>query len=302
MKESRARLAQFLSQKNLSHGVAQRFDCPLCGGYKTLSIMYSANKLIARCWRLSCNVMHIEPIKVLAKDVREMLEGSLSAKTKPITKLSADTLRAFRHVEASNDAVAYLNKFDISMPYSTYRQELAYDTIRHRLVFMLGRDEFVVNAIGRTLITGGQPKWYVYNKESLCNGIRFVRVHAAGGTWTYNRRIVCVVEDAISALVVCNVIDGYATLGTSLQEHHICDIINNYDEVVIWLDPDAELASIKYARSLAAVGLKTYIIRSSKDPKYYNKSMVNEIISYGIKNSQIPNAPRFLRNEQGEIA
>lgn len=75
----------------------------------------------------------------------------------------------------------------------------------------------------------------------------------------------------------CNVI---CLLGTHISDSLAVHLANNYDRVILWLDPDPAgiKATQKHNSTLSMLGLDIRSIHSLNDPKYYNGTDIIEFI------------------------
>ena len=118
-----------------------------------------------------------------------------------------------------------------------YGKIIRYDRYTHRAVFLVKKDDNLVDAVGRALYKNKKPKWYRYGNS----GYPFV----AGKSDT-----AILVEDVVSALTISKYCTGIALLGTNLLQTHI-DVLKNYKKVGIALDKDASKKAVKILDDLA---------------------------------------------------
>ena len=124
-----------------------------------------------------------------------------------------------------------------------------------RVVFPVIKNHILYDATGRTLNKVVTPKWKRYGGS----GLPFIV-----GTGT----VAVVVEDAISAAVCAS--EGYvgvALLGTNLMEGH-ATALNEYDKVIVALDPDASMKSLAHVKELRRHIKKAVALKLDDDIKY----------------------------------
>jgi hypothetical protein len=148
--------------------------------------------------------------------------------------------------------VAWANSNGIS----TTRVDIRSDVVECRAVFLI-KDVVgnVVDATGRSMINS-KPKWKRYGDSPV------PYTHGSGPTTV-------VVEDAISAAVVGEYIDGatgVALLGTSLTPY-IKEYLKQRSNVIIALDPDARKKALKMKRELSGY-TNVHVVSLLDDIKY----------------------------------
>ena len=88
-------------------------------------------------------------------------------------------------------------------------------------------------------------------------------------------------EDILSAYKVGTVAEGWALMGTSINDGCLAAIIATGKPVNVWLDPDA--AGIRAARKVLAAlrgaGVKARNIISDKDPKLMHRTQIKELLT-----------------------
>lgn len=96
---------------------------------------------------------------------------------------------------------------------------------------------------------------------------------------------VVIVEDPVSAMRIWQdtLFSAIALLGTNLNDVNKLYVINNYRTVVVWMDGD--IAGYNAAKKIANDFRQyrtVYTRFTDEDPKKYNKTELNEILSLGI--------------------
>jgi hypothetical protein len=152
----------------------------------------------------------------------------------------------------------------------------------------------IVGWAGRLVGRGTGPKW-LYNKGLEASYVYFAgkivseehpggaAVHhpAAATTEAAAGKRLVLVEDIPSALRLSYHCDAVAILGTELTEgklQSVLDIIADgaYSTVYIALDADAFKKALQASLKLGRRGVKTKIIQSDQDPKYWSDEEVKE--------------------------
>ena len=133
----------------------------------------------------------------------------------------------------NKDYREYVAHYDLQDYYDIIR----YDRHTHRAVFLVKKDDKLVDAVGRALYKNKKPKWYRYGNS----GYPFI--HGNSDT-------AIIVEDVVSALTLSKFCTGIALLGTNLLQSHI-DVLKKYKRVGIALDKDASKKAVQLVDDLA---------------------------------------------------
>jgi len=127
---------------------------------------------------------------------------------------------------------------------------------------------------------------YVGKDESM---EKYVNQKQVGREDTYFRneprvtsgRIV-MVEDILSAIKVGRVSNCIGLLYAYVPDALVVKLRERYDEIVIWLDPDKSLYTLRVLKRLRAFGLPVRRVYSPKDPKYYNEEEIESFLEGGL--------------------
>ncbi len=87
-------------------------------------------------------------------------------------------------------------------------------------------------------------------------------------------------EDILSAYKVGTVAEGWALMGTSINDGCLAAVIATGKPVNVWLDPDAAgiRAAKKVLAALRGAGVKARNIISQKDPKLMHRAQIKELL------------------------
>jgi DNA primase len=162
----------------------------------------------------------------------------------------------------SADVQDFLSKWNINP------DDVLYDIRQDRVVFpVFTRSGLQVDAVGRSVL-GRQPKWLRYASSPVPY------------TWGKSRTAV-IVEDAISAYAVSNLVadqaTGLALLGTQLTDFHKWYIKHYFDKVIVALDPDASDKTMSITKELRSVVSDAKALRLTDDLKYMNEDDINQL-------------------------
>ena len=227
-------LQNFLKNLNLNTDEAVRIDCPICFNKNTFSAINNGTQTIYNCFHADCNIKgrtRSELSKRLFNEVEKQKEPEVfyyrhhwEDRLPPRIGYKDPSLKDFKN---------YIQKYDLM----DYGKIIRYDRYTHRAVFLVKKDDNLVDAVGRALYKNKKPKWYRYGNS----GYPFV----AGKSDT-----AILVEDVVSALTISKYCTGIALLGTNLLQTHI-DVLKNYKKVGIALDKDASKKAVKILDDLA---------------------------------------------------
>jgi len=218
-------LQNFLKNLNLSVNETTRIDCPICFNKNTFSALNTGTEVIYNCFHADCNIKG-----KTRNELSKKLFAEIERQKEP------EVFYVRNHWEQSlenKDYREYVKHYNLE----DYYEIMRYDRHTHRAVFLIMKDNKVVNAVGRALYKKTKPKWYRYGSS----GYPFVA--GKGDT-------AIIVEDVVSALVLCQYCVGIALLGTNLLQTHV-DVIKKYKKVGIALDKDASKKAVKLVDDLS---------------------------------------------------
>ena len=215
-------------------GVALRYDCPFCDHKKTLSIKNDNGTILYHCFSASCDVRgKVSDRKELTFSKPKRLAD------KPVPLDSRSFVPLSRNCKAL-DMVVKRNS------YEAYRKGIAdiqYDVRQDRVVFMVKKDDKVVDAVGRKLSDADKgPKWFRYARSRhpfVCDA------------QTDSDKAV-LVEDCFSACAVSQVHTGIALMGTNLTIDYLTTL-KNYSKIIIALDRDASKKAVELTKHIRLV-------------------------------------------------
>jgi hypothetical protein len=261
---SLARVTGFVNDLDIGVGLSYRCNCPECGGKNTFTVTNSDGNILYNCYKAGCKVAgavhrnmdaYTIKAKLMNENTSESYEKALQAKfeTSPyITRMKPK----------SADVQDFLVKWNINP------DDVLYDIRQDRVVFpVFTRAGLQVDAVGRSVL-GRQPKWLRYASSPV--------------PYTYGKsRTAVIVEDAISAYAVSNLVadqaTGLALLGTQLTDFHKWYIKHYFDKVIVALDPDAADKTMSIAKELRSVVSDAKALRLTDDLKYMNEDDINQL-------------------------
>lgn len=245
----------------VQEGLSERFNCPFCNGYNTLGITNINGILSWHCFKASCTVHGVHDVGMSIEGIKHKLNNKDSDVKlgRPIPFL----------VDYKNheECIKYL-KYNNS--YEAAKRELVdikYTPADNRILF--GVSPIYGTSYGysgRRLGSYG-PKWVKYGDTSS--------LFTCG-----NGKIGVIVEDAPSACAVGIIEDytGISLLGSNLTSKHKIEIINNFDSVLVCLDPDAATKSLKLAQQLEGF-ISSSVRLIPDDLKYFKPDSIKQILS-----------------------
>lgn len=248
---------QHIQDLDLSEGQSHRGLCPVCGNKNTFTAKKEMGAVVYNCYSMSCSLVSSVSFQgMTAQEVMTYLKSNNSGSTKKSSE--PDTLVLPEYVVPFDTYPLLLN---FMKKWGALAKEVeAYDVKDRRAVFYVRYKGRIVDAVGRAL-DGAEPKWLRYGKT----GKPYTSYYGAANG------VCVVVEDVLSAASVAHNFPqttGIALLGTNLTEEHI-EVLQNYNRVIVALDPDASLKSLQMKRSIELwTDLPTYAIALKDDIKY----------------------------------
>lgn len=213
--------------------------------------------------------------------IRDLSGKSPAEKAAFIKSLSAQPIQTMKDIrlpldytrELTVEALAYcytrgLTDTDIK------QWKFGYSHKYGRLILPVYKDRRLLFYQGRAMfpITKDNPK-YMNVYQSGRRGVYFVACKMFSGD-------VVIVEDIVSAIRVSYTADAYAMLSTHVPEALILELDEQYNTIYLWLDPDKLRKCAKLMRRYRSLGIDIKLIRSDKDPKFYNNENIRRYI-YG---------------------
>ena len=206
----------------IREGERKIITCPVCGGFKKMSISKFDGKLLWNCFRASCSTKGIysgDRGLQAAKNYLSATSNSVDRFIRPLPSILTcieNHVEALEYVKSVNSYKAYQNKLI----------KIKYSPSDRRVLFFVGQ-----GAVGR-LLTKGLPKWISYGDVSQLTPI---------GTGDN----LVMVEDVPSACNVATVNNcvGLALLGTTLTSV-TKKLLTMYKNCYLVLDKDASRKAI----------------------------------------------------------
>ena len=238
-------IRQYVIDLELPTGHSVRTDCPKCHRKNTFGASNDMGILKWQCFSASCGTRGIGETNLSASDIRALMNAvDIKATIEPI-EFPMSVTRSLPH-----EATSWLEYWGIQDVGTYY-----WDIKDSRVVFPVIKNHILYDATGRTLNKVVTPKWKRYGGS----GLPFI---VGKGS------VAVVVEDAISAAVCAS--EGYvgvALLGTNLMEGHAL-ALNQYDKVIVALDPDASMKSLAHVKELRRHIKKAVALKLDDDIKY----------------------------------
>ena len=238
-------IRQHVIDLELPTGHSVRTDCPKCHRKNTFGASNDMGILKWQCFSASCGTRGIGETNLSASDIRALMNAvDIKATIEPI-EFPMSVTRSLPH-----EATSWLEYWGIQDVGTYY-----WDIKDSRVVFPVIKNHILYDATGRTLNKVVAPKWKRYGGS----GLPFI---VGKGS------VAVVVEDAISAAVCAS--EGYvgvALLGTNLMEGHAL-ALNEYDKVIVALDPDASMKSLAHVKELRRHIRKAVALKLDDDIKY----------------------------------
>jgi len=207
-----------------------RFDCPVCGRHKSLAIYKNGSDIAYNCFGATCSLKGRQRQKLTIEDIYSRRSNEQQEKQQYV--LPDYFLPGLNREEVRR----YLQSVYCFEATVEGKIQVRYDPKQDRAVFLIYENGKLVNATGRALSKGVQPKWYKYGHQNhllVCG----------------NKDHAIVVEDCASAVRISKWVTGIALLGTTLAQSGIGKL-RKYKKVLIGLDRDALKKAIHMQREL----------------------------------------------------
>ena len=239
------KINQHINDLNLQLEENHRGDCPVCNGRNTFTVTRSFTSILYNCYKAGCALGGAAPTTVTVADILN------KGKTK---KLKTFTLPSYI-MRGRNETKLWANKYSLDHN----NVILYYDVKENRIVFPVFYDNNMVDATGRALRKGHNPKWKRYGTSSYAYTI---------GTGN----VAVLVEDCISAAVITTEepkCTGVALMGTSLLPDHVAQL-HSFSAVIVALDPDAVKKTLQFSIELKGLlsHKNVFALKLEDDLKY----------------------------------
>jgi hypothetical protein len=268
---------EYVKQLAVRSGETHRGMCPTCGGSNTFTATNLNGTVKYNCYKASCNVYGAlykgATLDELSRSL--ILDSSSISSTVPFSL--PDSFILPTKVEIAN---TFLDRYGLNKLFADGRIDIRFDCKQHRVVFLITDPitGVTVDAVGRALEQGVKPKWLRYGTHP--NAMLYVPPASTLLT-TLSKSVdtagcVVLVEDAISACTVSDIIASIALLGTNVPQS-LLSVLRGLGTktVIVALDPDAASKSIDIQRQLCYYfDTKVWLIKD--DLKYYTRGRLIE--------------------------
>ena len=252
----RTNIRQFVDGLNLKDGERHRCDCPECRGKNTFTAANIFGEIKFNCFKLGCNVGGIYDTDMTAAEIFLRMSEQQFQRAYTNIKKEKETMEIPPYVVSPKAQHTKHQRF--VRRWGLAIADTMYDVKDERVVFPIKYEGRIIDAVGRAVGKKQQPKWYRYTGEAD------YYLHGNG-------KILLIVEDVLSAIIATQevpYITAMAILGTSLSPKHM-EKIQEYNKVIIALDPDAIGKTVEYRREIELwTGNKTTAMNLIDDIKY----------------------------------
>ena len=268
------KMRDYIDGLSLKDGERHRGDCPQCRGKNTFTAANILGEMRYNSFKLGCTVGGIYDTDMTAAEIYHRMKEQQIARAYTNIKKEKETMEIPEYVvlpKANHTKhQRFIRRWGIALG------DTMYDVKDERVVFPIKHDGRMVDAIGRAVGKKQNPKWYRYTGEA--------DYYTIG-----SGKVLLIVEDVLSAIIATQelpYITAMAILGTSLSPKHM-EKIQEYNRVIIALDPDAIGKTVEYRREIELwTGNKTTAMNLLDDIKYKMdedidklKELVNEVSS-----------------------
>ena len=249
-------IRQFVNDLGLKEGERHRCDCPECRGKNTFTATNELGDIKYNCFKLGCTIRGIYVTDMTAAEIYQRMKEQQTQRAYTNITKEKETMEIPEYVvtpKASHTKhQRFVRRWGIALG------DTMYDVKDERVVFPIKHDGRIVDAVGRAVGKKQHPKWYRYTGEA--------DYYTIG-----SGKILLIVEDVLSAIIATQelpYITAMAILGTSLSPKHM-EKIQEYNKVIIALDPDAIGKTVEYRREIELwTGNKTTAMNLLDDIKY----------------------------------
>lgn len=166
----------------------------------------------------------------------------------------------------------YLANFALT-EHDVKRNIILWSEYYQRLIFPYFNDTGLLAWQGRYLgEEANKAKWFSQGKLHEF-------IHVVGNS---NSRCVVLVEDTISAIKVAHnpAVCAVPLFGSHVSTTRMLQLKLLYDIMIVWLDRDKAIDSIKYSKKLNELGIKSRSIITELDPKCYSDGELLRLTSH----------------------
>ena len=259
------KMREFVDSLNLKDGERYRSDCPECRGKNTFTAANILGEMRYNCFKLGCTVGGIYDTDMTAREIQHRLKEQQIARAYTNIKKEKETMEIPPYVVSPKAQHTKHQRF--VRRWGLAIADTMYDVKDERVVFPIKHKGRIIDAVGRAVGKKQQPKWYRYTGEAD------YYLHGNGN-------ILLIVEDVLSAIIATQevpYITAMAILGTSLSPKHM-EKIQEYNRVIIALDPDAIGKTVEYRREIELwTGNKTTAMNLLDDIKYKMEEDIDKL-------------------------
>ena len=259
------KMREFVDSLALKDDERYRGDCPQCRGKNTFTAANILGEIRYNCFKLGCTVGGIYDTDMTAREIQHRLKEQQIARAYTNIKKEKETMEIPPYVVSPKAQHTKHQRF--VRRWGLAIADTMYDVKDERVVFPIKHKGRIIDAVGRSVGKKQQPKWYRYTGEAD------YYMHGNGN-------ILLIVEDVLSAIIATQevpYITAMAILGTSLSPKHM-EKIQEYNRVIIALDPDAIGKTVEYRREIELwTGNKTTAMNLLDDIKYKMEEDIDKL-------------------------
>ena len=245
----------YINDLHISEGDSYRGDCPMCRGKNTFTATNTLGDLQYNCFKLGCTIRGIYITDMTAAEIYQRMKDQQTQRAYTNIKKEKESMEIPEYVVTPKAKHTKYQRF--IRRWGIAIADTLYDVKDERVVFPIKHNGRIIDAIGRA-VGIKHPKWYRYTGEA--------DYYTVGSGKT-----LLIVEDVLSAIIATQelpYITAMAILGTSLSPKHM-EKIQEYNKVIIALDPDAIGKTVEYRREIELwTGNKTIAMNLIDDIKY----------------------------------
>ena len=240
-----------------------RFDCPFCGATAAL---YHIQKKICKCLKCEEFIQN----KDLPDEVKPYIFEDYRT-PEVLQKIEDDHPSTYPPISSSEEGISFLrgrNVFDTTKGFNDIKYQEGY------VYFPLSATDkkYPIEYVGRNIYKKRyiNPQGLKKDARGYCFGWKDLK---------YNKLLIT--EGVFDILANDLLGYGISLLGTSLGDTLFFHILDRFNEVLLWLDPDAQDKAIKLQKQFQMYGFPCKRLESSVDAgDFRNTKVITKLKEY----------------------
>lgn len=236
------KIQEIVNTVDLGPNETRRMDCPSCGHHHSFSLTRTPDGIKWFCFHADCGFKGIVFTDPSKSEIVSLFGAQVEKEP-----IGFKIPESFVLCDFSPANRTLMTNYKIMDVHTGGRMDLRFDTKQGRHCFMVWHSGICYGAQGRGYNT--TPKWLVYGNDKVPLIIPQYGSYGRPIHMAATPKRGCIVEDAISAAKVSNIMDGIGLGGTNFPEHYL-PFVSDYKELYIALDKDATKKSMELQKYL----------------------------------------------------